>query len=147
MREYDLAVIGADSGLDVAAAAANRGQDVAVVDDGPLGGTCLNRCCIPSKMLLRRADVAATIQDAGQFGIDAEITNTDFAGIVREVNESHSEVIYIEWSRLTFISIVCFLSPLQYLGVVGFDKRENKPRAVVEFEADGVVEECERDRG
>ena len=33
MREFDLVVIGAGSGLDVAAAAANRGQDVAVVDD------------------------------------------------------------------------------------------------------------------
>ena len=91
MREFDLVVIGAGSGLDVAAAAANRGRDVAVVDDGPLGGTCLNRGCIPSKMLLHRADVAATIQDAGQFGIDAEITDTDFAGMVREVNESVAE--------------------------------------------------------
>ena len=87
MREFDFVVIGAGSGLDVAAAAANRGQDVAVVDDGPLGGTCLNRGCIPSKMLLHRADVATTIQDAGQFGIDTEITDTDFAGMVREVNE------------------------------------------------------------
>ena len=52
MREFDLVVIGAGSGLDVTAAAANRGQDVAVVDDGPLGGTCLNRGCIPSKVLL-----------------------------------------------------------------------------------------------
>ena len=72
-------------------------------------------------MLLHRADVAATIQDAGQFGIDAEITDTDFAGIVREVNELHSEIIYIEWSRLAFVSVVCFLGPFQYLGVVGFD--------------------------
>ena len=91
MRAFDLVVIGAGSGLDVAAAAASRGQDVAVVDDGPLGGTCLNRGCIPSKMLLHRADVAATIQDAGQFGINAEITDTDFTGMIREVNESVAE--------------------------------------------------------
>ena len=64
MKKFDLIVIGAGSGLDVAAAAANRDMNVAVVDDGPLGGTCLNRGCIPSKMLLHRADVAAAIRNA-----------------------------------------------------------------------------------
>ena len=55
--------------------------------DGPLGGTCLNRGCIPSKMLLYHADVLETIERAGEFHIDAEMTNVDFADIVREVNE------------------------------------------------------------
>jgi dihydrolipoamide dehydrogenase len=91
MKEFDLIVIGAGSGLDVAAAAANRDMNVAVVDDGPLGGTCLNRGCIPSKMLLHRADVAAAIRNAEQFGIDASIDDVDFAGMIREINESVAE--------------------------------------------------------
>ncbi|MEN3051127.1 MAG: FAD-binding protein, partial [Candidatus Methanosuratincola petrocarbonis] len=43
MRDFDLIVIGSGSGLDVAVAAANRGLRVAIVEKGPLGGTCLNR--------------------------------------------------------------------------------------------------------
>lgn len=87
MREHDLIVIGAGSGLDVAQAAGQRGMDVAVVEKGPLGGTCLNRGCIPSKMLIHHADVIETIRTADKFSIDAELTGHDFKSITREVNE------------------------------------------------------------
>ncbi|WP_121823171.1 dihydrolipoyl dehydrogenase [Halostella salina] len=87
MDEVDFLVIGSGSGLDVANAAANRGQSVAVVEKGPLGGTCLNRGCIPSKLLLYHADVLETVERAGEFHIDADVADVDFAEIVREVNE------------------------------------------------------------
>lgn len=87
MNEVDFLVIGSGSGLDVANAAANQGQAVAVVEKGPLGGTCLNRGCIPSKLLLYHADVLETIEQAGEFHIDVEVTDIEFADIVREVNE------------------------------------------------------------
>jgi dihydrolipoamide dehydrogenase len=87
MNEVDFLVIGSGSGLDVANAAVNRGQSVAVVEKGPLGGTCLNRGCIPSKLLLYHADVLETIERADEFHIDAEVTNVEFSRIVREVNE------------------------------------------------------------
>ncbi|WP_435186481.1 dihydrolipoyl dehydrogenase [Halobellus sp. EA9] len=87
MNDVDFLVVGSGSGLDVANAAANRGQSVAVVEKGPLGGTCLNRGCIPSKMLLYHADVLETIDRAGEFHIDAEVADVEFAEIVREVNE------------------------------------------------------------
>jgi dihydrolipoamide dehydrogenase len=92
MDEVDFLVIGSGSGLDVANAAANHGQSVAVVEKGRLGGTCLNRGCIPSKMLLYHADVLETIERAGEFHIDADVANVEFAEIVREVNEEvHSD--------------------------------------------------------
>jgi mycothione reductase len=87
MEEYDFLVIGSGSGLEVANVAANRDQSVAVVEKGPLGGTCLNRGCIPSKLLLYHADVLETIERADEFHIDAEVTGVDFETIVREVNE------------------------------------------------------------
>ncbi|WP_123620976.1 dihydrolipoyl dehydrogenase [Halorubrum sp. CSM-61] len=91
MQEYDFLVIGSGSGLDVANAMAGRGNSVAVVEEGRLGGTCLNRGCIPSKRLLYHADVMETIERAGEFEIDAEVTDVDFAEIVRKVNEDVSE--------------------------------------------------------
>ncbi|WP_255149373.1 dihydrolipoyl dehydrogenase family protein [Halorarius halobius] len=86
MEEYDLVVVGSGSGLDVANAAANSGWDVAVVEKGPLGGTCLNRGCIPSKHLLHHADVARTIHRADEYHIDARIESVDFETIVESVN-------------------------------------------------------------
>lgn len=62
MSEFDFLVIGSGSGLDVANVAANQGQSVAVVEKGPTGGICLNRGCIPSKMLLYHADILETIE-------------------------------------------------------------------------------------
>src|SRR6056297_905914 len=96
MNEVDFLVIGSGSGLDVANAAANRGQSVAVVEKGALGGTCLNRGCIPSKMLLYHADVLETVERAGEFHIDAEVRDVDFSEIVQEVGadvEADSESI------------------------------------------------------
>jgi dihydrolipoamide dehydrogenase len=91
MEEFDFLVIGSGSGLDVANVATNQGQSVAVVEKGPLGGTCLNRGCIPSKMLLYHAEVMETVERAEEFGIHADIEGVDFADIVREVNEEVSE--------------------------------------------------------
>ncbi|MFC4541356.1 dihydrolipoyl dehydrogenase [Halosolutus amylolyticus] len=88
--EFDFLVVGSGSGLDVANAAANRGQSVAVVEKGPLGGTCLNRGCIPSKKLLYHAEVMETVDRADEFGIHVDVTDVDFADIVREVNEDVS---------------------------------------------------------
>jgi mycothione reductase len=62
-ENFDLIVIGSGSGLDVAnAAASQNGLKVAIIEKDMMGGTCLNRGCIPSKLLIRSADVAETIQ-------------------------------------------------------------------------------------
>ncbi|WP_158057799.1 dihydrolipoyl dehydrogenase [Halorussus halophilus] len=87
MKEFDFLVIGSGSGLDVANVAINRGQSVAVVEKGPLGGTCLNRGCIPSKLLLYHADVLETIERADEFHIDAEVSDVAFSDIVQVVTE------------------------------------------------------------
>jgi mycothione reductase len=91
MERVDLLVIGSGSGLDVANAAVELNQSVAVVEKGRLGGTCLNRGCIPSKKLLYHADVLETVERAEEFGIDATVEDVAFADVVREVNEDVRE--------------------------------------------------------
>jgi dihydrolipoamide dehydrogenase len=91
MEEYDFLVVGSGSGLEVANAAANRGLSVAVVEKGPLGGTCLNRGCIPSKHLLYHADVLETVERSEEFDIKASVDDVAFADIVRRVNDEVAE--------------------------------------------------------
>ena len=52
-----------------------------------MGGTCLNRGCIPSKLLIHSADVMETIKTAGAFGINVEKISVDYKKIVSRVNE------------------------------------------------------------
>jgi dihydrolipoamide dehydrogenase len=82
MQKFDLIVIGAGSGLNVASAAAEYGMNVALVEKGPMGGTCLNRGCIPSKIIIHSADVAESVRNSGFFGINAKILSVDFKKII-----------------------------------------------------------------
>ena len=85
MSTFDLIVIGSGSGLEVSSEAADRGLSVAVIEEGPFGGTCLNRGCIPSKMLIHCADVMETIQRAELFGIQARVESVDWQSIIKRV--------------------------------------------------------------
>ncbi|ELZ31644.1 dihydrolipoyl dehydrogenase [Halogeometricum pallidum JCM 14848] len=91
MREYDLIVLGGGTGNIVAAAAADDGFDVALVERDRLGGTCLNRGCNPSKKLIHRADAAETVRNADSLGLDASLEGVAFGDIVDEVIEEVTE--------------------------------------------------------
>lgn len=81
-KQYDCIVIGSGAGLNVASAAADGWNwKVAVMEDGPLGGTCLNRGCIPSKIIIHAADVAEEIRGSERYGIRAKIEYVDFAKV------------------------------------------------------------------
>ncbi len=86
MQKFDLIVIGSGSGLDVANAATQNGLKVAVIERDRMGGTCLNRGCIPSKLLIHSADVAEIIKNANLFGIEVDGLSVNFQKIVERVN-------------------------------------------------------------
>ncbi|MGE5379403.1 MAG: dihydrolipoyl dehydrogenase [Candidatus Saccharibacteria bacterium] len=83
MEEYDLIIIGSGAGMNIVDQAVNAGQKVALIENGPLGGTCLNRGCIPSKMWVYPADVIREIGDAEKIGIKAKVESIDFDVIRR----------------------------------------------------------------
>jgi len=86
MQKFDVLVIGAGSGLDVANSLAQHGCKVAIIERDKMGGTCLNSGCIPSKLLLHSADVMETIRNSSLFGINVEKLSVDFQKIVKRVN-------------------------------------------------------------
>jgi len=96
-EHYDIITIGSGGGSKVSTPAANLGLKVAMVEHGfdvlgehrsGLGGTCLNRGCIPSKMLIHPADVATELQEASRFGIQAEYKGIDFSFLVNHTSSS-----------------------------------------------------------
>jgi dihydrolipoamide dehydrogenase len=78
MEHYDLIVIGTGAGQNVASQAYSMGLKVAVIDKDPIGGTCLNRGCIPSKVWTTVADYIREAEDAAAVGVHMKVESTDY---------------------------------------------------------------------
>lgn len=88
MTNYDLAVIGSGPGGYVAAIyAARRKLKVCVIEKGLVGGTCLNRGCIPTKSLLNSAGIITTIKESAPHGIDVAGYKVNFVKMVERKDE------------------------------------------------------------
>jgi glutathione reductase (NADPH) len=78
-QHYDLIAIGGGSGgLSVAERAARYGARCAVIEKGPLGGTCVNVGCVPKKVMWFGAGIAHTLEDAGHYGFRLADTAFDW---------------------------------------------------------------------
>jgi dihydrolipoamide dehydrogenase len=83
-QSFDVVVVGAGPGGYVAAIrAAQLGKKVAIVERENLGGICLNWGCIPTKALLRSAEVLHLMHRAGDFGLKADSIGYDLAAVVK----------------------------------------------------------------
>lgn len=82
-KRHDMIVIGGGSaGYAAARTARDAGADVAIVDQGPLGGLCILRGCMPTKAILRSAEVAALLRRAKEFGLSPVSVQADLSAIV-----------------------------------------------------------------
>lgn len=87
---YDLIIIGAGpGGYEAALEAADKGMKVALIEKDKLGGTCLNRGCVPTKTLMHTADIARELKDAAKFGVNI----SDYAVDAAKMQERKTEVL------------------------------------------------------
>lgn len=98
--EYDLVIIGGGTGGYVAAIRASQlGLKTALVEKGKLGGTCLHAGCIPSKVLLRSAEVYRIAKQSEEFGVITSDVALDFSKVQmrvdRVVNQLHRGVQHL----------------------------------------------------
>lgn len=96
----DIAILGGGTGGYVAAIrAAQLGKEVVIIEQDKLGGTCLHRGCIPSKSLLRSAEVFALMQESEDYGIAADNITLQFAKVQARkqgiVDQLHQGVQYL----------------------------------------------------
>lgn len=81
---YDVVVLGAGPGGYVAAIrAAQLGLKVALVERDQLGGICLNWGCIPTKVLLRNAEIVELVKDGETYGISFDNLRVDYASCLQ----------------------------------------------------------------
>ncbi|MDQ1429779.1 MAG: dihydrolipoamide dehydrogenase [Actinomycetota bacterium] len=79
-EQFDIVVLGGGpAGYATALYGAAAGLNIALIEEGRVGGTCLHRGCIPAKELLQTAEVLRTIQRAPDFGIDTGVPSLDLA--------------------------------------------------------------------
>jgi len=84
VQHFDLIIVGAGSGNTIPGPD-HAGWNIAIIEKDTFGGTCLNRGCIPSKMLIHAADVAETIHTAAPLGITARVEGLDWDRITGRV--------------------------------------------------------------
>ncbi|MFW9963241.1 MAG: dihydrolipoyl dehydrogenase [Candidatus Sifarchaeia archaeon] len=87
MKEYDLIVIGSGAGMNVASSVYEQGLRVAVVEHGPMGGTCLNRGCIPTKILTYVADIITEAKHLEELGVKINVEKIDYPWIMKRMRE------------------------------------------------------------
>ena len=88
MKNYDLAIIGSGPGGYVAGLyASGLKLSVCIIEKGLVGGTCLNRGCIPTKALLNSASIISTIKDSSLHGIEVGTPKVNFPKVMLRKNE------------------------------------------------------------
>jgi len=91
-RSYDIIVIGSGAGLNIARNASSNGFKTAFIEKGKLGGTCLNRGCIPSKMLIYPSETADRIREATKLDISvAGNVQVNFSRLISRIKEKTAE--------------------------------------------------------
>ena len=84
MKNFDIVVLGGGPGGYVAAIrAAQLGKNTAIIDKDNLGGICLNWGCIPTKALLKNAEILHYVKNSKQFGINIPDFNVDFGKTIK----------------------------------------------------------------
>lgn len=87
MQKTDLIIIGAGpGGYETALEAAKAGLSVTLFEGAELGGTCLNAGCIPTKCLVKNAEVVSQFKNSEQFGIDDFTFSLDFNKVMERKN-------------------------------------------------------------
>lgn len=136
-QKFDIVVIGGGpGGYPAAIKAAQMGKTVALVEAGLLGGTCLNRGCIPSKALIAGAEALHTIRKASEFGINVENVSFDFKKMVERKNKIVEKVRnglegLIKSNGITLFKGFAKLSGRHTIKIIGQDN--------LEIEADKII--------
>src|SRR5271165_2354827 len=118
VEEYELLIFGGGkAGKTLAMDMARAGRQVALIERGLIGGSCINIACIPTKTLVRSAEVAKLVRDRAGYGVLPGETSVDMpkvaartAGVVAGMVEDHRR-LFAESGFELIIGEGCFVAP------------------------------------
>ncbi|MFX0002320.1 MAG: dihydrolipoyl dehydrogenase family protein [Candidatus Hermodarchaeota archaeon] len=116
METYDLVVIGSGVGLNVLNTGLQIGMKCALVENTKMGGTCLTRGCIPSKVLVHPADLIREAQHAKKVGIKFNIENIDWDLITKRMWSQIDESKIIDEGLTTVPNLDVFKGVGEFVG-------------------------------
>eukprot|EP00741_Cyanophora_paradoxa_P007242 tig00001094_g7006.t1 len=116
-RNYDIVVIGSGGGAKISTPSSKLGFKVALCEKGPLGGTCLNRGCIPSKMLIHVSDITREIDESSRIDIKPGPYTVDYENLIKRVaDEIDAESASINPNIEKNENIDWYRSPVRFVG-------------------------------
>ncbi len=119
MKHFDVIAFGTGSASNIYAEllAHRRNISIAVIENGPVGGICLTRGCIPSKMILYPAEIMHNIKRASDFWIDAKVSSVDFEKIMSwAYDEVMGESYQIENALMSDPRITLYKTTGEFVG-------------------------------
>ena len=91
--DFEYGVIGGGpAGYTAAMNLAKQGHSVVLFEKDKLGGTCMNKGCIPTKSLLHSSEVFANLKKAEEFGITSDISQFDFAKVAEKKDKTIEKI-------------------------------------------------------
>ena len=129
MDTYDLVIIGSGAGLNLMNSGLQSGMEVALVEETKIGGTCLTRGCIPSKILVHPADLIREAEHAKKVGLHFKLEKIDWNSIAKRMWEQIDESKQMEKGISSIPSVKLYKGIGEFTGEYEMEvksTRENK---------------------
>ena len=140
MENYDLVAIGSGVGLSVLNTGLQLGLNCALIENAKMGGTCLTRGCIPSKVLVHPADLIRESLHAKKVGINFKIENIDWDLISKRMWSQIDESKMMDKGLSTIPNLKVYKGIGEFVGEYEMSVRETKSNEELgHFKAERIV--------
>ena len=140
MEKYDLIIIGSGAGLNILNAGLERGLNCALIENTKIGGTCLTRGCIPSKVLVYPADVIRDAKHAKKIGINLNYKDINWELISERMWSQINQEKEMQKSLSNIPNLDLFMGNAEFVGDYELKVKLNENNKIIgPFRGDKIV--------
>jgi dihydrolipoamide dehydrogenase len=139
MEKYDLVIIGSGAGLSLMNTGLQVGMRVALLEATKVGGTCLTRGCIPSKILVHPADLIREAEHAKKVGLDFKLEKIDWSLIAKRMWDQIDESKQMEQGISQMDNPTLYKGWGEFTGEYQMEVKSDDGKSLGEFKGDRFV--------